>query len=336
MKIEIRSFVKGGNHGQFLQALGLKVAIKQILPDAIVTHADYENHFFSELLIQCKSFHLIKFISMSYYWRKYCLFSKPNNHNDITIYGSDMIWSDKLKLFGADPFFFGFEDLSTKKIAYAPSTGGTKISQFEWLHESLRTFTSVGVRDNQTKLFFKSQTNKPAQIVADPCFFLIGTNFIKPNTPTNQRKGIVAYANKCETIKNHLSALFGSSIYYTGYYPRRNTIKTLGMLQFSNPLNVLSDIGKSKLLITTTFHGVMMALMTKTPFIVIESPTVRARLESPINTLFSDKRILLEKDFFSLSKNDINDFYDDSDLDYQGLLNFTKKSRIWLENAINN
>ena len=75
MNIQIRSFIKGGNHGQYLQALGVRYLIKNHLPDAEVSHLDYNNHEKEEFYIQLKGFHLAKYLTMKYYWNKNFEFS---------------------------------------------------------------------------------------------------------------------------------------------------------------------------------------------------------------------------------------------------------------------
>ena len=101
-KIQIRSFVKGGNHGQYLQALGLAEVIKSILPKSEVSHLNYNNHAVKELYWQGREWLIFKYFSMKYFWWKRFSFTSFQYKPDISIYGSDMIWHLESYLFPRD------------------------------------------------------------------------------------------------------------------------------------------------------------------------------------------------------------------------------------------
>ena len=111
------------------------------------------------------------------------------------------------------------------------------------------------------------------------------------------------------------------TIYYLGYFP--TFYINLGK-QFLGLYGLLNEVEKSQLLITDTFHGVIMALMTKTPFILIKSDIVLSRLNGPILECFDDFRIC---ELYQLS-DCLQDgrYYRDDDLKSQKLVNFIEFS----------
>ena len=55
LKIRIRTFVLGINHGQLLQAKGMLDLMSEIFPDASVNLDLYHNHIFKELILRLEN-----------------------------------------------------------------------------------------------------------------------------------------------------------------------------------------------------------------------------------------------------------------------------------------
>jgi hypothetical protein len=120
---------------------------------------------------------------------------------------------------------------------------------------------------------------------------------------------------------------------YLGYFPRKRFLKDLSK-QFTDPMWTVQQIAKSKLLITSTFHGVMMALMTKTPFIAVMNPNLLARLESPIAEVFSEKRLVTLDELMKLNSEDVLEFIKDDDLNHERLNQYIHSSENWLRSVL--
>ncbi len=329
--IQIRSFVKGGNHGQYLQALGLAEMIKSLAPESEVSHLNYNNHFWKELWIQFKGLHLIKFIAMSYFWKKNLKFTPLNYEHDVSVYGSDMIWHLLSPLFPADEIFFGKNDDASTKISYAPSVATRGENEPKWIKNYLDDFTSLGVRDYGSKEFVSNHTQREAICVVDPCFFLLESKYTDQIISTKRKREISVYGGAAYNfiLKRYPELSKGYKVSVQGYYPKRKVIKYL-KTQLNNPLSVVKNISESKLLITSTFHGVMMALMTKTPFIAIASPNLVARLNSPIKKVFGDFRIIGGNTKIT----DLTPFLDKTDLDFKYLENYIEESKAFLKDSL--
>ena len=145
---------------------------------------------------------------------------------------------------------------------------------------------------------------------------------------SHKRQQISVYANSCNNVKNQLakankSLMFDfSNLCYLGYFP---SFYTNLSKQFLGIFGLIEEVERSKLLITDTFHGVVMALMTNTPFVLIRSDIVMSRLNGPILDCFHSSRICEPSQLIgALNKVDI---YDDHDLQNGKLEEFIDSSR---------
>ena len=336
MKIQIRSFVKGGNHGQYLQALGLAEVLKSSFQNAEVSHLNYENHFWGELKVQLFAFFLPKFLAMRFFWRRNLSFSSIGDQPDIVVYGSDMIWHLDSELFPADKLFFG-EGVSAIKVAYAPSAGYRIPDEPEWLASYLSEFDSIGVRDNNTREMAAHHGRGDAELVVDPCFHLLNSRFCEVMKQKVRHDFVSVYSPMTHRLVGKLKQnmdlrdlpSWASEVKYLGYFARHRLFHDLSK-QLTDPIWTLEQIASSQFLVTSTFHGVMMALMTETPFICTSSPNLLARLDSPVSECFSSNRIMDESELESLGVEDLLRFADFSDFRRDLLADYIQGSRDWL------
>jgi hypothetical protein len=342
MRIQIRSFVMGGNHGQYLQALGLRSAVMRLRPDAEVTHLRYNNHVRKELNIQRRGGHLLKYLSMRWFWARNFGFSPFDWEHDLSIYGSDMIWHLESPLFPADKVFFGERD-GSPRIAYAPSVGFRGTEEPDWVAAYLSEFRWIGARDETTVRFVEDHTRTRPTFVIDPCFFLLDTPRAAAWKPDRNRRGLVVYSAQpgisfpalAEQIGlANLRRRFGRER-HLGYHPKSRLPSARRYLpQARDPLRVLDEIANAELLLTSTFHGVMMALMTGTPFVALRSRSLDARLQSPIAATFGQHRLIDPKGLQHITLGTLEDLCGTDDLQPQTLAAYREKSMQHLAEAI--
>lgn len=340
-KIQIRSFVKGGNHGQYIQALGVAEIIKSINPAAEVSHLNYTNHLCKELKIQLISFHLPKYLSMLYHWYKRFNFTNFDYDNDVSVYGSDMIWHQISPLFPFDEVFFGKNDLAEKKISYAPSVATRGKVEEKCLSKYLSEYNAISVRDNGTRKFVIDHVKKKSTCVIDPCFFLLDSKYKQYIVASEKMQFVSVYStspkmliNKFLENKYNLQSLgWLNKFEYLGYFPRSGLFKELRK-QLKDPLWTLKRIGESKLLITNTFHGVMMALMARTPFIAVTNPNLEARLDSPISECFGQFRLISDSELSSISVNKMMEYLNNDDIDAEKINGYISFSKQWLKDQL--
>lgn len=330
-RFNIRTFVLGANHGQLLQAYGLKLMVEKILPDFVVSHDLYHNCIYKELLSHLKKGALLKMIIMSFCWFKLIKFSYPFTNREITCFGADTIWMKGHPFVPEDEFYFGHDIKSGQLCAFSPSNAGSAFQANDNIVGSqLESFGFIGVRDKPTASFVSSVSSKQAVLTCDPAFF-IDEDFYSSKQGDCLKSWISVYALQCKSLKNLDITLVPKKIrgdhiwrvQFYGYFP---TIIYSFANQIAGPAKVLENVKNSRLLITDTFHGVVMALMTRTPFLLLSSEIVYNRLKGPLLDVFDKRRIItIDSLNTCLSTSWIYSF---DDLDSKKLDNYIQNSRI--------
>jgi hypothetical protein len=247
---------------------------------------------------QIKSGAVIKLVSLYYWWFKLIRFSNSSRKRDITVFGADTIWMKHHPIAKNDTFYFGKGLASGRLVAFSPSNAGSPyLLTDEYISSQLSKFDFISVRDQPTQKFVCSLISRNVEITCDPAFF-IDSGFWEKKYQSTSLPIVSVYATSCKSIKaceqeivEHGVRVAGGEtvrIEYQGYFP--SIFSSFGD-QKSSPSRVLSRISASRLLITDTFHGLVMALMTKTPFILIGSDIVLSRLDSPLLDFFDSGRI---------------------------------------------
>lgn len=228
------------------------------------------------------------------------------------IVGSDSVWIDKYGRMQMPTCFFG--DVCVKCInAYAPSVGGNfdnkkySTSQIS----ALQRFNIVGVRDEETKRFYETYTERYAEIVIDPTLLIDWSDKIerRPSyipdedyllvyggfTPQITRE-IEKYGNK-----HHLR------IVNVGIYNRRfkNNIPV-------SPKEFLNFVKYSKYVITSMFHGVMLSVSLNKQFRYLGMDENRnIKLSTIVSMLGLESCLINNTDFSDMYKwKDIIDYYE--------------------------
>ena len=329
-RFNIRTFVLGANHGQLLQAYGMKRLVERILPECEVSHDLYHNHLLKEILVHCRKGAFIKMISMTYWWLKLIKFSSRSASRDITSFGADTIWMKSHPIVPEDKFYFGHDIHTGRLCSFSASNAGSPYQPNDpIIGNQIQSFEFLGVRDSSTADFVAAVSSKQAHVTCDPAFF-IDEDFFSSGNDNSVRLGITVYASQCKNLRNVDTDLVPSSlradqkwkVRFFGYFP---SLLYSFSDQIAGPAKVLSEIQNSSLLITDTFHGVVMALMTKTPFLLLSSDIVYSRLDGPLLEVFDNRRIIdLERLNSCLSASWTYDF---DDLDSHKLDAYVQRSR---------
>lgn len=335
--IQLRSFVLGANHGQYLQAAGLARAVAELAPNARVTHAHYHNHLSAELKVQTRSLLLPKYCAMRAHWARNISFSPPGAKADITVYGADQIWSFSNPGFPPDPFYFGVGD-QARKISYAPAMGHVE-SEFgfpTWARHALGSFESLSVRDRATQRAVAAVSTATPKVVVDPAFFLCSLSGEAKTSPLIKRLAI--YCPRARHTVPMLQSAGGGYLAdwptdLLGYVPRRLAWRLDAQLR--KPEAVLARIASSQFVFTSTFHGVIMALMTGTPFVALKSPSLLDRLDAPVGReTFGPHRLIDGDELKALDRTALDELLDASDLRLDRIKALVDQSRNWLGDAI--
>ncbi|SDF50471.1 Polysaccharide pyruvyl transferase [Salipiger thiooxidans] len=338
--IQIRSFVLGGNHGQFLQAAGLLDAVSELRPDARVTQAGTHNHLGRELKVQARMLLLPKFLYMQWLWRRQIPMSAKNEAAAIRVYGSDQVWSFTNPAFDADPYFFGQGD-DAEKVAYAPSMGYVPddFQAPDWMVEGLQRFKAISVRDEGTKAVIERVTGRDdITLVSDPAFFLKEARL--PDEATRDG-GLAIYCTKPRLLLEQVMASAGGKmldgvgpVRCYGYAPKRQALQQLPQ-QFVSPRALVRHYAKARFVLTSTFHGVVMALMTGTPYLALHSPNLEARLQSPVGRAgVPPWRMRRMEEMKDISAADMERLMSPEGIDRAAITREVEASRAWLGRAL--
>ena len=201
---------------------------------------------------------------------------------DIYICGSDQVWNTFiLKKYGA-PYFLNFGNEATKRIAYAVSAGGRRLSQQEKDRVSrfLTRFTAISVRDSATKNLCCDCGRQDAVITVDPTLLLPVSEYQNLLSKDCHYKApyIFIYAlnvfsgdelhweEMAPYVKNH--RLEVRIVYGSGYCSARELLPQYCGMQATIP-EWLSLVTYATAMVTTSFHGVIFAIKMNKPFLVI-------------------------------------------------------------------
>ncbi len=302
LNVGILSMQRIANYGSFLQAYGLKSILEEL--NCKVQFVDYhpgeclvescegkgiKRKFYKVMKVFCYHAPLrekIKFIqykknySENYY--PYLGITNEMNYTpevDVLVIGSDEVFNcvqDNTNV-GFSPELFGEGNRAKKVISYAASFGNTTLDKLntykiatkigDWLNE----FDSISVRDRNSGELIKSLTEKEPSYHLDPvlAYDFIGKCKQIPNSiPEKNYMLVYGYSGRftkdeCQEIRK---------------YARMNNLKILcvGGVQDCcdkfidcNPFEVIAYFMHAKCIITDTFHGTILSVITHRQFVSI-------------------------------------------------------------------
>lgn len=345
MRVVIHSWGFGLNHGQLLQALGLRYMVQKLgglnegeILGSYTNPADPKK----ELGDTLKSLTLAKYVLFKREWAKFAS-STAAGKGDVHIYGSDHIWGGT-GFYSLNEQMFG--DIRNINIAYAPSAGNYVYSETEInrLRLQIKGFCSISVRDRATRLQIERMAGdkvKKFPIVCDPAFFLgdIVRKEIDDSSEITTNR-VTVYANikiLPYSTEKYLEEK-GLEVEYAGYSPRKRVLKRASILRgdLSISTSILYSFRRSKLVLTNTFHGCVMALMAERPFIAVVNENLRARLDSPLFDNVHRRRFMSVDEFGRLMRQpeEIDRFYDSNDIGWSSIEKEIGYSSEWLKGAI--
>lgn len=302
-KVGILSMQRIFNYGSFLQAMGLKSIIEELGGE--VQFVDYHP---GECLIPSKSSgglkrkvekvvetfkykaplsSKLKFIkykknyASNYY--PYLGITGEMNYSpkvDLLVIGSDEVFNcvQNNTNVGFTPELFGADNNADRLVSYAGSFGNTtldKIKQYnisEKLKEWFDDFDSISVRDKNSVKIIKTLTGKDPYYHIDPVLaydFMNKCNEI-PKTVPEKEKYMILYGysgrftvDECEFIKRYAKE-------------KRLKIICIGGVQNCcdefvdcSPYEVLAYFKNAEEVITDTFHGSIMSIITHRKFVTL-------------------------------------------------------------------
>ncbi|WP_294684727.1 polysaccharide pyruvyl transferase family protein [uncultured Bacteroides sp.] len=189
---------------------------------------------------------------------------------DAFICGSDQIWANY------DPgYFLAFVPHSSKRIAYAPSTGGRKTTKENkrLMQKALEAFDFVSCREQSGVNLCKELGRMDAKVVNDPTFLLSDIDYRSLSSKKieeGQRPYIMLYLLGSEIdIKVNSIIEFAKSNGYDLKY-----VASQGRYDEYSKIDATIEewielIDKAEYVITNSFHGTVFSMIFNKPFLTI-------------------------------------------------------------------
>ena len=202
---------------------------------------------------------------------KYSAFNKNSllsNQYSLIITGSDQIWNTECADFSWD---YLLEDVhGLKKISYAASMGGGKISDYDRYKKCLEEYTSISVRDQYASDVINQMFNneKKIEVSLDPTLLLDKEDYNKIAAPRKiQGDYIFLYSvyhdDKLLHTIRRMKKKWGMPI--ITLISRNNSYKVLlNGIKLANeegPEDFLGYIRYAKFVLTNSFHGSVFSMI---------------------------------------------------------------------------
>lgn len=242
---------------------------------------------------------------------------------EVYITGSDQVWAQLLNKERSKPFFLNFGSKDIRRISYAPSFAMKSYPEGlnPILAGALNNFHSVSVREFDGIEICKKIGITATQVL-DPTLLLKSEDYsIFTINNEQEKKYIFIYsvniANSEEVRWKQLKLLCKKNGYdvkvtpASGYFEGKELFGCDVTYEYSTINQWLSNIAHARLVVTTSFHGIVFSIIKHTPFLYI--PLVgkysegNNRIIDLLNTIGLDNRVLEDqKDLESYFKQEID------------------------------
>ena len=298
MKIGIATYHRSENYGALLQAIALRQVLQQI--GHKVYYIDYwPSHqrsiyaiprlswkfmlkhplrglslFRDNILKHKRKANFRKFINK--YITPYC--RSVEEEYDIIVYGSDQIWRKQDNHDGKEkcynPFYFGVNSIKAKKsISYAASSDNILLSRED--RETFRALLShldaISVREDSMLSEIKSLGFINAELSLDPTLML-GRNTWDKIIPTNvvsSDKYVLYYdLQDCLNLNDVIEFTVSRGLVLKRIVGRASFPNETFDDSTCSPYGFLQYVKNADFVITSSFHGLVFAIIYHKPFIV--------------------------------------------------------------------
>ena len=297
MKLGIITHYDVHNHGALLQLHSLKTVLKSLGHEAIALRFKHNYDFLDgdaehKYNITLKSipfyigYLLKKGLPITYfnYRKKKILdnfkaerelvgdYYSHSKDIDAIFIGSDEVFSIEC---GIVPILWGFGSTTKNIYSYAASFGPTTLEWIkqknatEFIRGGISNISKISVRDENSRKIIENLSNKQVEMVCDPVILYGYEKEIKEFTKPENYKYILIYSydnnmNKEEEIKKikEFADKRNLKIISVGFY-HKWCDKSINV----SPIELIRYINGAELVITDTFHGSVISIITNSEFI---------------------------------------------------------------------
>lgn len=199
----------------------------------------------------------------------------PQAHIYIT--GSDQVWNYDLKEGELAAYFLQFGEKNVKRVAYAPSIGHSEIPQFyQPVYRSyLQSFDSISVRESSAVDLIKKLGYDVVNVL-DPTMLLDSKNYCRVLKGISAKPSVFIYSMNYASVDDipfmqvkEYACQKRLPIVVTpgsGYLPAKELFDGVEYLYATIP-QWIAQIENAELVVTASFHGVVMSIMFHRPFV---------------------------------------------------------------------
>lgn len=329
MKIGILTFHRSINNGAFMQAYALSEQIQKRFGDIVEIidfelerkHNSYKKRSVNKLLIYGGKYkkkynrfqHDLSFLPLSPESLITDNYEKVlkyiENRYDIVVVGSDAVWAYTKSLGLKNPYWLFGNKLNCIKMSYAASAYSLDFRSVpnedkDYISECLKSFSYIGVRDNETRNFIHSiNPNLKVNINCDPTVLLDKPNVSDANAILNKNKintekKVVGIMLSNNNYMLKIQKFLGNKDYEFVDVHRRHYSSKRYYFSINKSLFDLSPFQWYKvyrsfyLSFTNFFHGTLLALKSDVPTFSFDSTSFSYEYLSKIKQLLTDMDFL--------------------------------------------
>ena len=218
---------------------------------------------------------------------------------DIVICGSDQIWNESF-IWHAErrptlSYYLDFVPHGCRRIAYAASFGADQLTlpTASLVQPSLARFSALSVRENTGREILESM-GLDAIVVVDPTLLLDRSSYetLIGGRAQEGRRGVYSYVLHREQYAALEVEGCVRRLHHEDPSLRSSTLRPSGMSEW------LRRIRDSEIVVTNSFHGVVMSIIFHTPFISVpvEGSEMNNRLVTLLSALGLEGRFVTSAD----------------------------------------
>lgn len=312
MKIGIITFHSAHNYGAMLQTYALKLVCEKMGHKAVVIDYNpaYIQNQYKYFKITgnmkgdlCKALNLYGNVLKDKRFKEF-----KNRYFDLTsidsteefdalLYGSDQIWNPNISG-DFDPFFFGKNDLKTKRnIAYAASLGKQSLNEAERVKfaDLISGMNAVSLREESAQKLLQPLCRREAEVTLDPTLLTLKNDWEKITvTPKFKRPYILVYEVNIipQTMKTAeaLSEKTGLPIVRI-MYSRTRLFYNYKTLNGVGPKEFIGWIKNADFVVTSSFHGTAFSIIFEKNFYTVPHSSYSSRMVDLLNKLNLSNRL---------------------------------------------
>ena len=205
------------------------------------------------------------------------------DYYDVVVAGSDQIWNITIKDFD-DAYFLNWAK-NSKKVAYSPSFGARKLSNYtkniKKYCDYLKNFDAISIRENNGKKWINEMIGIDVPVLIDPTLLFDSDEYdkiIDRDYKVPEQDYIFFYCPQfnveiCKFVKQvskkyNLPVIAWSA---KSYYLKGVNRYNFQLPKYESPAVYLKLIKYAKLVFTTSFHGTIFSTIYRKKFYTIKN-----------------------------------------------------------------